>query len=111
VTITALPPGSEKPDDGGAYYICNHFEWAAATLKRGDACFFRKKDWTAWRRGTYLSSFMYDGVIAKVYEDDPDDYIPHSLFLDLGDKLVLPEDHATLQQWEQVRQGGSPVLR
>jgi hypothetical protein len=34
-----------------------------------------------------MDAMFYDGVIARVYEDDPDDFIKHSLFLDLGDEL------------------------
>jgi hypothetical protein len=103
VSITALPPGTTEPPEGiTEYYVCNVFEWAAATLKKGDACFF-KKNGLPWKRGTYMSSYMYDGIIARVYEDDPDDLIEYSLFLDLGDKLILPEDRATLATWESVR--------
>jgi hypothetical protein len=101
VSITPLPPLSVPPDDGGSYYVCNSYEWAAATLKRGDACFFRKGN-LPWRRGTYLSSYMYDGIIARVYEDDPDEFIEYSLFLDLGDRLILPEDREILRQWENL---------
>lgn len=96
---TPLPPGTTEPPEGVTdYYVCNVFEWAAATLQKGDTCYFKKNN-LPWKRGTYLYSWMYDGIIAKVYEDDPDDYIQYSLFLDLGDKLILPEDMATLEQW------------
>ena len=93
MSIKALPPYSDKPDDGGDYYVCNHFEWAAATLEKGESCWFTKKGWPTWKRGTYISSYMYDGIIASVYEDDPDDMIKHSLFLDMGDALLRLEDY------------------
>jgi hypothetical protein len=79
--------------------VCNPFEWAAATLQRGDSCFFQKNQ-LPWKRGTYISSWFYDGVIAYVYEDDPDDYIRYTLFLDLGDRLLLPESYALIEQWQ-----------
>jgi hypothetical protein len=74
-------------------------------MKKDDACYFRRRMGMVgplgpWFRGTFIYSWMYDGVIARVYEDDPDDYIPHTLFLALGEQLVTPEDYVTLTQWE-----------
>lgn len=106
--ISALPPSSVPPNDGGSYYVCNVFEWAAATLKHGESCWFRKRlrigepELGPWKRGSFKMSWMYDGIIAVVFEDDPDDYIEYSLFLDMGDQLVRPEDRETLLQWEAL---------
>lgn len=102
MSITALPPNTTEPPEGvTAYYVCNVFEWAAATMVKGDVCYFRKNN-LPWKRGTFLYSWMYDGIIARVYEDDPDDCMKYSLFLDLGDKLIRPDDMATLEQWEAL---------
>ena len=107
--ITALPPSSgPPPDDGGSYYVCNVYEWAAATMRKGDPCYFRRRMGMVgplgpWFRGTYLYSWVYDGIIARVYEDDPDDLVEYSLFLALGEQLVTPADHDTLVQWESLR--------
>ena len=83
--LTAYPPDFVGPLAEG--YRCNESEWAALTLERKARCWFRKKEWKTWRVGTFTSAYFYDGVIARVYEDDPDDLITHSLFLDLGDEL------------------------
>jgi hypothetical protein len=102
VSITALPPNTTEPPEGVTeYYVCNVFEWAAATLKPGDACYFIKNN-LPWKRGTFRMSWFYDGIIASVFEDDPDEYILHSLFLDthMGDRLITPEDYVTIKQWE-----------
>lgn len=99
VSFTALPPGTTEPPEGVTeYYVCNIFEWTAANMKRGDPCYFKKNN-LPWKRGTFRSSWMYDGIIADVYEDDPDEYITYSLHLDLGDKLITPADMAALEQW------------
>ena len=90
--ITALPPDSEIPNDGGSYYVCNQYEWVAATLKRDVQCWYWRKQDPQWRKGFFIMSWMYDGVIAKVEEADPDDLgEERSLFLDLGDKLLTVE--------------------
>jgi hypothetical protein len=100
VGITALPPNTTEPPEGVTeFYICNVFEWAAAMMRKGDACYFQKNK-LPWKRGTFKYSWMYDGIIARVYEDDPDELIEYSLFLDLGDKLITPEDYASIEQWE-----------
>lgn len=65
----------------------NESELIASGLDHGDRCWFRQKGRERWLPATFLFSWRYDGVIARVYEDDPDDYIVHSLFLDLGDEL------------------------
>lgn len=86
------PPDHEGPTPDGIKG--NEFEWAASQMTKGDVCWFRRRkergrnpELTPWTRGTFLSSYYYDGVIASVYEDDPDDLIRYSLFLDLGDEL------------------------
>jgi hypothetical protein len=93
--LTAYPPDFVGPIGEG--YRCNDGEWVASTLNKGDRCWFRKQTgWFGpknerkigpWKIGTFMFSYFYDGVIARVYEDDPDDYIEHSLFCDLGDEL------------------------
>ena len=75
-------------------------------MEHGDPCWFRKrvslgsKELRPWQSGSFKMSWMYDGIVAVVWEDDPDDYIEHSLFLDCGDQLIRPEDRDTLIQWE-----------
>ena len=88
--LTAYPPDFIGPFRDG--YRCNESEWVGSTLNNGDRCWFRKANdrnggHGRWRVGTFMMSYFYDGVIARVYEDDPDDLITHSLFLDLGDEL------------------------
>jgi len=88
--LTAYPPDFIGPFRDG--WRCNESEWVASTLHNGDRCWFRLRNDRSgslgrWRVGTFMTSYFYDGVIARVYEDDPDDYIPHSLFCDLGDEL------------------------
>jgi hypothetical protein len=88
--LTAYPPDFIGPIGEG--YRCNEGEWVASTLDRNDRCWFRKANDRSgrlgrWRVGTFLFSYFYDGVIARVYEDDPDDYIEYSLFCDLGDEI------------------------
>jgi hypothetical protein len=81
--------------DKASGYVANEFEWAATQLNKGDQCWFRKRNGRfgtgeelgPWKWGTYLSSYFYDGMIARVAEADPDDLIEHSLFLDLGDQI------------------------
>ena len=93
--ITAYPPDFIGPVIG---YRCNESEWVASTLGKGERCWFRRRRGITsrqivedgrgpWTVATFIMAYMYDGVIARVYEDDPDDYIEHSLFLDLGDEL------------------------
>lgn len=95
-TFTVYPPGSEKMEPKG--YVANEFEWIATQLHKGDLCWFRSRrpgSWKPnttlgpWTWGVFLMSYFYDGIIARVYEVDPDDYIEHSLFLDLGDELSV----------------------
>jgi len=91
--VILYPPDHEGPTPDGTR--SNEFEWAASQMQKGDTCWFRRRPsraggvapLTPWTRGTFLSSYYYDGVIASVYEDDPDDLIRYSLFLDLGDEL------------------------
>lgn len=84
-SFTAYPPDFIGPINDG--WRCNESEWVGSTLNNGDRCWFRKKDWRSWREGGFISAMFYDGVIARVYEADPDDFITHPLFLDLGDEL------------------------
>jgi len=84
-TFTIYPPDYDGPIEDG--YRCNNeSEWVASHLNKGDRCWFRKNK-LSMRPGTFMSAWFYDGVIAEVYEDDPDDFIRWSLFLDLGDEL------------------------
>jgi hypothetical protein len=88
--FTVYPPDYDGPIEDG--YRCNNeSEWVASHLNKDDRCWFRKKyggfqmgDWTP---ATFIFAWFYDGVIAEVYEDDPDDFIKRVLFLDLGDEL------------------------
>jgi len=98
--ITALPPASTPPDDGGCYYVCNAFEWVATTMEKGAPCWFSKKHERTrgtWERGTFKLAWFYDGVIADVVTEEGNTI---GLLLDLGDRLITPEDYATLEQWE-----------
>jgi hypothetical protein len=96
VSFILYPPDHEGPTPNGTKG--NIYEWTASQMEKGDTCWFRKKvtlhSRTPWRRGTFLSSYYYDGVIASVYEDDPDDLIRHSLFLDLGDQISATDPSA-----------------
>lgn len=77
----------------------NEFEWNAAIAIKGQTVWFRHRirrhifdvsgELSAWKRGTFRGSHFYDGVIANVSEDDPDDLIQHSLFLDYGEQILL----------------------
>lgn len=89
------PPTHEGPTPNG--YRGNEWEWNASQLKKNDVCWFRRKKYqlkiyndeiTDWTRGTFILSYDYDGIIARVYEDDPDDLITHSLFLGMGDQIT-----------------------
>jgi hypothetical protein len=98
--ITALPPSSTPPDDGGSYYVCNPFEWTATMMKKGDPCWFSKKferKRGAWERGTFKLAWMYDGIIADVVTEEGNTI---GLLLDMGDRIITPEDYVTLEQWE-----------
>ena len=98
--ITALPPASTPPDDGGCYYVCNAFEWVATTMEKGAPCWFSKKHERTrgtWERGTFKLAWFYDGVIADVVTEEGNTI---GLLLDLGDRLITPEDYDTLEQWE-----------
>ena len=97
-TFTVGPPGGEGD---GAGYRANTFEWIAATLNKGDNCWFRKSGMN-WKPGTFVMTYFYDGIIARVYEHDPDDYIEYSLFLDLGDQICRWEVMPLLKQWEAL---------
>ncbi len=91
MSLAAYPPGFVGPIIEG--YRCNEAEWLASTMIVGDRCWWRKKGAEHWTVGTFRWSWFYDGVIAKVYEDDPDDYIEHNLFCGLGDELrATPPD-------------------
>jgi hypothetical protein len=99
--ITALPPSSVPPDDGGCYYVCNIFEWTATIMEKGDPCWFSKKfELTSgkWYPGTFKLAWFYDGVIADVVPDGASSTV--GLLLNMGDRIITPEDHATLEQWE-----------
>lgn len=97
---TLYPPDHQGPTPNGLK--ANPYEWTASQMEKGDTCWFRRragrgKDLTAWTKGTFLSSYWYDGVIASVYEDDPDDLIRYSLFLDLGDQISATDPSAESQ--------------
>jgi hypothetical protein len=99
MSITALPPGTTEPPEGvTSYYICNLFEWTATMMEKGAPCWFSRKD-GPWRKGTFKLAWMYDGIIADVIDEDGQRV---GLLLDstCGDRLITPEDHATLEQWE-----------
>jgi hypothetical protein len=66
----------------------NDAEWVAAHLKKGQNCWFRKKD-GVWQQGEFRMSYFYDGVIARVRIADPDDVIELSLFLDADDEIAM----------------------
>jgi hypothetical protein len=89
------PPDHEGPTPDG--YKGNQWEWNASQLKRGDTCWFRRRG-KDWQRGTFRNSYMYDGVIAHVYEDDPDDLIEHSIFCDLGDQISAHYPSTPIQE-------------
>lgn len=93
---------------GTARVSVSEGEYAAATAARGQTVWFRHRlgrfpfssglSW--WKRGTFINSMFYDGVIASVYEDDPDDYINHKILCDpsLNEneevfRLFPPEDN------------------
>ena len=62
-------------------------EYAACHAKEGQACWFRYRKRTGpfdvdaplsgWTKGTFRFVWFYDGVVAEVYEDDPDELIKH----------------------------------
>lgn len=99
--ITALPPGTTEPPEGVTeYYVCNHFEWIATNMTEGAACWWRKKHGDTagrWYPGTFKLAWFYDGVIADVSVEGGSTV---GLLLNMGDELILPEDHDTLKQWE-----------
>jgi hypothetical protein len=85
------------PVKGGGSMTVNVFELLAMSLENGQTLWFRKrkrpgdKELTDWKRGTLRGVWWYDGCIARIYEDDPDDLIEHSLFLDMGDQIATAE--------------------
>ena len=94
---------TDQPDRyvmvGDSQCRVNEWEWNASIAEKGQTVWFRNRvkrgffdrhaEVSRWKKGTFRGSMFYDGVIADVSEDDPDDLIRHSLFLDLGDELVL----------------------
>lgn len=108
VSITVVPkewlpaPRFRNKEFGQQHFFgdcmgVNHYEWAAAIAEQGQRIWFRKNVQRLGggeasgllKAGTFVSSYLYDGIIARVYEDDPDELIEHSLFLDLGDEMYL----------------------
>lgn len=96
--VYVLPPSSQKPDDRESYYVCaSDAEWAAAHLRKGDRCWFRNRvrahcfdidgPLSQWKAGTFGGSMLLcDGILAVVYEDDPDDLIAHKLSFASGSR-------------------------
>lgn len=68
-------------------YICNESEWLATQLKPGDLCWYRRRNTDTWHQAVFKGSHFYEGIVVRLYDVDPDDYIVHSLFLDCGDEL------------------------
>jgi len=96
-----LPPSSgPPPDDGGDYYVCNVFEWTATNMEKGDPCWYSKGRGAPWEMGVFKLAWFYDGVIADVTALDGSTV---GLLLSLHDRIILPEDRDTLQQWENLR--------
>jgi hypothetical protein len=88
--LVAYPPDFIGPIADESYYRCNESEWVASNIDEGARCWYRKKYgdvWGDWHPATFKTAWFYDGVIAKVYEDDPDDHIEHTLMLMFGDEL------------------------
>ena len=100
--ITALPPGTTEPPEGiTEYYVCNIFEWTATTMEKGAPCWFSKKferEQGEWYPATFKLAWFYDGVIADVIPDGATSTV--GLMLMMGDRIITPEDHDTLMQWE-----------
>lgn len=65
-------------------------------MEKGASCWFSRKA-GPWRHGTFKLAWMYDGIIADVIDDEGQRV---GLLLDMGDRLITPEDHDTLIQWE-----------
>lgn len=86
---------------GEARVKVNEWEWNASIAEKGQTVWFRHRiksgffdrnpEMSKWKRGTFDGSWFYDGVIAYAIEDDPDELIRHTLFLDLGDEMLLEE--------------------
>jgi hypothetical protein len=69
-------------------YGANESEWVVANCYEGDEIEFRiysrdTKTLGLWRRGYFLSSYMYDGIIARVLCEST----PLSLYPVFGDEL------------------------
>lgn len=75
-------------------------EWLVTQLAAGQTIWFRHRvggsmlweagaPMTPWKQGTFRHSWFYDGIVAEVYEDDPDDLIRHSLRPDFGDEIAV----------------------
>ena len=113
MSFILYPPDHEGPTPDGIR--ANPYEWAASQMEKGDTCWFRRRNrdrsLTPWARGTYLSSYYYDGVIASVYEDDPDDLIRYSLFLDLGDEISATNPSEEPELSGALGPGGEARLR
>ncbi len=117
MSFVLYPPDHEGPTPDGIKG--NPYEWAASQMEKGDTCWFRRRlsraggvnALTPWTRGTYLSSYYYDGVIASVYEDDPDDLIRYSLFLDLGDQISATNPSEEPELSGALGPGGEASLR
>lgn len=84
-TFSVHPPDFIGPVDG--YRCNNHSEWVASTIAKHTRCWYRRKLADTWTPATFLNAMFYDGVIAWVYEDDPDEYVKVTLFLGMGDEL------------------------
>lgn len=90
-------------------------EYAAATASRGQTVWFRhrlgkfpfSRGLSGWKRGTFIDSMFYDGVIASVYEDDPDDYIEYRILCDPS--LNEYEEVFRLSPPENNKENNEPV--
>ncbi len=65
-------------------------------MEKGDPCWYSKKG-DPWKPGTFKLAWFYDGIIADVTNEEGNTV---GLLLDLGDRIITPEDHDTLHQWE-----------
>ena len=74
-----------------SFVRCTEEEWDFHLLNEGDRFKFKKND--LWRWVTVTSRpFFYDGWSVRVYEDDPDELIRHTVWFEF-DEVDLSSAH------------------
>ncbi len=105
MSVVVVPPGNPKPNlqPGQSWFAAaNNSEWAATQLREGQRCWYRRRQGRfgagsigPWQEGIFVSSYLYDGVHARIRIPDPDDLIEFTLFPACGDILSATAPEVT----------------